>query len=170
MVSRLPRLALCGPGRSGKDEAAKWLTQNTMMRFGKSTSEVIAPYRAAELGVSVEEAFANRHQERVVWYELGNRLRERDAAFLARECLKGGELVVGIRDREELLAVKKEGLVDLCIWLDRFVEPDPTMKYGPELCDLIITNYTTLEDFHDKLKALAKAAGWYLNSLPGGCK
>lgn len=159
MNDRLPKLAICGPGRSGKDEAAKWLTEHTPLRFGKSTSEVIAPHRAAQLGVPVEVAFANRHSERQVWYELGNELRQHDAAYLVRECLRGGELVVGIRDGEELRATKRAGLVDLCIWIEREVPVDPTMKYGADLCDIVIHNNGTLEDFHAKLKAMSTVMG-----------
>lgn len=89
--------AICGHGRSGKDSAARWLAAHTPLRLGKTTSEVIAPHRAAELGISVEEAFSRRHEERDVWYELGNRLREKDAAYLIRETLRNGEICVGIR-------------------------------------------------------------------------
>jgi len=138
MSQNLPRIAICGHGRSGKDTAARWLAEHTPLRLGKTTSEVIAPYRAAELGVSVEEAFTRRHEERDLWYELGNRLRANDWARLVRETLRDGEICVGIRDPEELAAARAEGLVDLVLWIDRDVKPDSTMKFGPERCDIIV--------------------------------
>lgn len=153
------KIAICGHGRSGKDTCARWLAEHTWLRLARTTSEVIAPYRAAELGISVEDAFARRHEERDVWYELGNRLRANDWARLVRETLVNAEICVGIRDPEELAAARSEGLIDLVLWVDRDVPPDPTMKFGAEHCDVIVENRGTLDEFYRRLTALARFAG-----------
>lgn len=159
MTRRLPKIAICGHGQAGKDTAARILTLLTPLRLGRTTSEVIAPHRAAELGISVDEAFAQRHTERDIWYELGNRLRAHDAAYLVRETLRDGEICVGIRDPEELLAARREGLIDITLWIDRDVAPDPTMKFGPENCEVVIPNRQGLFELERRLEAVARFAG-----------
>lgn len=154
------RLALCGHGRAGKDAAAEWFGEHTTIRYsGFSTSRAITPYAARKLGISEEEAFARRHEDRELWFRLGNQLRMEDPAFLARQTFEHGDIAVGIRDRGEMEAVLREGLVDLAVWIEREVSVDPTLTYGRELCDIIIDNDGTLEEFHSRLRALAKAMG-----------
>lgn len=158
-VKRLPIIAICGPGRSGKDETAKWLAANTPLRFSLGTSQVIAPHIAAEDGISVEEAYARRHEDRDRWFRKGNELRVDDHAYLVRECLKQGEIVVGLRNADEVVASRSEGLIDLFLWIERDVEEDPTMTFGPELCDIIIDNNCTIPELHERLAGLARFAG-----------
>lgn len=158
-MSRPPRIALCGPGRCGKDTAAEWLHENTRLNYVMSTSEVIAPVAAERLGLTVEAAFARRHEDRALWCRLGKEMRASDPAFLVRTVLdKGSDIVVGVRDRQEIVTASLEGLVDLVVWIDRRVPFDPTLEYGPELCDIRITNDDSLDEFHGKLAALARFA------------
>ncbi len=154
------RLAIVGPGRSGKDEVAAWFARNTRLRYGGSTSEVIAPHAAKALGLSVAEAFARRHEDRDLWHRLGIELRKHDHAALARAVLKRGDLVVGVRDRVEMETVLAERLVDLAVWIDRpGIPDDPTLEYGPELCDVTIQNHWGLTELHGRLKKFANAIG-----------
>lgn len=148
---RMPRIAICGAGESGKDTVAVWLSKHTPLRLGKSTSQVIAPYVAEALGVSVEKAFNNRRKNRGVWFAMGNDLRKSDPAFLIREALKEGDIAVGPRNREEIIQARKEKLIDLAIWIDRVVPADPSMTFGPELCDFSINNRGTLEELYKRL-------------------
>lgn len=157
------KLAICGHGRAGKDEAAKWFNENTTVRYsGFSTSAVIAPYVASVLGISEEEAFRRRHEDRQLWYEIGNELREHDPAFLARKTFEHGDIAVGIRDRDEMQAVLDEEMVDLAIWIERDVPPDPTLKYGQEMCDVIVLNTGELGAMFARLEALSKAMGIFV--------
>lgn len=151
------KLAICGPARSGKDEAAIWLAANTSLRYSLSTSQVIAPVAARHLGLSVEAAFAQRHQDRMLWRRLGDGLRRSDTAYLARQTLIDGDLCVGIRSRLEIEAVRAEKLVDLVIWIARTVPTDPTLQYGPEMADIVIQNYWGVAEFHERLQRLAKS-------------
>lgn len=169
-MRELPHIAICGHGRSGKDTAAQWFAANTSLRLGLTTSEIIAPFVAAEDGVTVEVAFARRHEERERWFLRGNALRNPDAAFLVRECLKGGEVVVGLRNADEIAAARAEQLIDLFVWIERAVPADPTQTFGSELCDIVVPNNATLDEFHDRLRALASFAGLVSNAerLHGG--
>jgi hypothetical protein len=156
---QLPRIAICGPGRSGKDTAGAWLAANTPLRLGRTTSEVIAPHVAKRLGRPVIEVFAERHQNRQLWFDIGNELRANDPAFLVRECLKNADIAVGLRNEDEVRAASGERIVDLVLWIEREVPHDPTMKFGPELCDFTLTNHGDLDDLYARLEALARFAG-----------
>ena len=160
-VRRTPglRLAIVGPGRAGKDACAEWLAANTPLRYTGSCSSVIAPHAARRLGLGVTEAFARRHEDRDLWRAIGDELRRDDPAALARETLRHGELCVGVRARVEIEAVIRERLVDLVLWIDRDVPPDPTLEFGPEVATVILPNRGTLADLHGRLRALARAWG-----------
>lgn len=136
------KIAILGYGRAGKDTAADFLDDHTPLRYGGSTSEYLCPYVAARLGFSEEEAFRRRHESdemRTLWYDIGNELRKDDPLFLVRKVLAGGDMVVGLRDGEEVARLPEVG-VDLRIWVHRDVKPDPTCKFGPEDCDVVLYN------------------------------
>lgn len=155
------RIAICGPGRAGKDASAEWLRDHTRLRYTIATSSVIVPAAAKKLGVSEEEMFRVRHQHRKLMFDTGVELREQDPAWLVREVIRrGNDIVVGVRDRPEMETVRAERLVDLSLWIDKpGVEADPTLKYGPELCDVIVPNHWGLPELHARLKALAWSWG-----------
>ena len=154
------KIAICGPGRCGKDTAAHWLKANTSLRYSRSTSEVIVPHVAKKLGLSVEETYRKRHEFRQLMFETGIELRQNDPAFLARTVLAEGDICNGVRDRREMQAVLDEQLVDLAIWIDRpWLPPDPTMGYGLEMCDIIIPNCWGLVDFIPRIARLARTWG-----------
>lgn len=156
---KLPRICFCGPGRSGKDEAALYLAAHTPLRYAGSTSVFLTPYVATVLGLSNEEAFARRHEDRKFWYELGNKLRKEDPGVLARPALAAGEILAGFRDPCEIQWLRRKGVISLFVWIDRVVEPDPTQKYGPEECDVVISNRGSLAEFQERLRRLVLFAG-----------
>jgi hypothetical protein len=149
------KLAIVGPGRSGKDAAAEQLALHGF-RYAFSTSRVIAPYAARRLGLTHEAAFTRRHQDRPLWRQIGDELREHDPAYLARKTLEYGDLCVGVRSLREIAAVRSEGLVDLILWIDRDVPVDDTLEFGPEVADIIVPNRGTLLDFHIRINRLAR--------------
>lgn len=153
------KLAIVGPGRAGKDEAARWLSARTRLHYALSTSEVIAPEIARRKGIAVTEAFANRHRDRDEWRRVGDEMRARDPAALARKTLAAGDICVGIRARVEIEAVIRERLVDLVVWVDRDVPEDPTLEYGAEMVDVVILNHWGVEELHGRLERLARTWG-----------
>lgn len=123
------------------------------MRFVGSTSHYLLPFMAEELGLSLEEAWATRHQHRMAWYRKGRELREVDPLTLLRLSMAENDLVVGCRDFEEIDAARDAGLLDLVIWVDPGdrVPPDPTLKYGIERADIVIPNQWGSEEFDLRL-------------------
>ena len=152
-------LALSGPSQCGKDTVAEWFRDNCGLRYGRSTSAVICPHIAAEDGISFEEAFARRHEDRERWFRKGIELRKDDPAALVREVVKDGDIVVGVRDGAEFRAARDQGLFRLSIWIDRDVPDDPTLTYGPEECDLRLDNFDGIPELHRRLERLARGLG-----------
>ena len=105
-----------------------------------TTNKYLAKFVAKDLGVSEEEVYASRHENDAIrrWYEM---IRKHDPSILVRESLKNGNVTSGINFYEEAKAVKDEGLVNLMVWIENNrVPPDTTMKFGSEMCDIIIQN------------------------------
>lgn len=155
-----PKLAILGHGRAGKDTAGGWLGLFTELRYVGSTSRVICPLIARERGISIREAWANRHNERMFWYEWANNYRKDDPAKIAKECLKEGDIVVGLRADYELEACRRADLFDLIVWVENpRVAPDPTVTFAAKDCDIVIVNDGDHSEFYGKLASLARFAG-----------
>lgn len=147
------KVLLCGYGRCGKDSGAIYLAKITGLRYAGSFSWSALPYMAKILGQHQCQAWEERHANRELWKRELDHLRELDQCYLAREVLKTGDIAAGLRDIKEINAVKKEGLFDHILWIDRPGTPvDPTVTYGPADCDETIWNDGTLEDYHNALR------------------
>lgn len=156
----IPTIALLGNGRAGKDTAGGWFGLFTDLRYGGSTSRVICPLIAQELGISVVEAWNTRHQNRQYWYTWANAYRKDDPSRIAKHCLADCDVVVGLRDIVELNACNAEKLFDLTVWIDNpRVPPDPTVTFTAHDCDIILENHGDLSQFYAKLTKLATYTG-----------
>jgi hypothetical protein len=153
-------LGIMGPGRSGKDEAAEWLAANTTLTYAGTTSVAISREVARREGIGFAEAHAQRHARRGYWRALGDEMRAHNASALAEEMLKDSTLLVGVRARIEMQAVIEKRLCDLVIWVDRPGIPhDPTLEFGPELCDFTIHNWWDVPEYLRRWRNLATTLG-----------
>lgn len=159
------KLAICGPGRCGKDTVAEWLGRNTRMRYKAGTSLWAAPLvfeRMLAAGydyTTVVDCWSDRHNHRQLWAETIGDINRDDPVKLYRDCLAEQDLLTGLRWRHELQAVRAAGLVDFWVWIERPGRYDPTQEYGPEECDVMIYNGGTLDDLDAKLRAFCRLAG-----------
>jgi dephospho-CoA kinase len=153
-------ICFVGEGRAGKDTACDFLEKITLLRNAGTTSKYLCRYVAEELGLSFEEAYRRRHESdemRIAWYNKGNEVREKGPTTLIREALQYGEITGGIRDLEEIIATRKENVVDLIIWIEnKRVKKDPTIKFTSDYADIVIENNGTLEEFYQKLERFVK--------------
>lgn len=153
------KIALVGPGRSGKDSVGAWLAAHTTLRVGPTTSEVIVPVLARRLGLSDAEMYARRHEFRPLMRATGDEMRASDPAALARAVLARGDIANGIRARVEIEAVIRERLTDEIWWVHRDVPADDTLEFGPEVATLTVDNSGTLAELHRTLEGLARERG-----------
>lgn len=140
------KIALCGRSMAGKDESGLIISRLSALRYGGSLSRIILPEVAAAQGLPVEQAWRERHQHYQFWIDWCDAARRQDPAAIARRAARIVDLVIGIRDDTELALARREGLIDLSVWIERDVPPDPTLRYGPEACDEVIGNHGTVED------------------------
>jgi len=153
-----PILAVIGHGRAGKDSACLWLRSHTVLRFAGGSSWSAAPHMGHVLGKTAEAAYRDRHQDRMLWFKELNKLRaEKGPSYLVRLCLEHSDLVCGLRNAEELYAGRNEGLIDLIVWIDRPVPPDPTVEFSVEDADVIVRNHTSLDDFYARLRNFSRS-------------
>ncbi len=162
-MSKNKKLMIVGMGRAGKDTAGEYLGMVTNLKFAGTTSLYLAKYVAQRLGVSTKEAYANRHESndmRKLWYDTGRQLRALDPGVLIRESMEFGDIIGGVRDVEEIETARRENLVDLIVWIEnRRVPPDPTVMFDESVCDIVIQNNGSLEEFYTRLDRFAAFAG-----------
>lgn len=153
------RVLFCGHGRAGKDTACERFALATGLRNAGTVSRYLAPHVARRLGVSEEQAYAERRQNRELWRAVGDELRREDPAFLVRTMFQHGDIGGGVRGLAEIEAVHREGMADLIVWVENpRVPSDPTLEFDELHCDLLVLNASTLDDFHHHLDRLAAFA------------
>ena len=151
-----PTVAFCGWGRAGKDEAGMFLYQNSSMIYHGSLSWVGLPVVAARLKLPQQVAWETRHLRRMEWFEILNEYRKDDPTRLVRDSLRRGDIVVGLRSKDELLACKKQGLMTHTVWIERpGIPPDPTVTYDKGDCDHVVANDGDLPRFFEKIRQWA---------------
>jgi cytidylate kinase len=154
------RILVVGPSGAGKDTACEYLATITHLRFAGTTSLYLAKYVATRLGISAQQAYRTRHQNRNFWNRVGNEIRKQDPGLLLRESLEHAEIVGGVRGVEEIAACRREALVDLIVWIDNLrVGRDSTLKFSEHDCDVVVPNHGSMEEFHGHLLRLARFAG-----------
>ena len=165
-----PILAVVGHGRAGKDTAAEWFRDHTVLRYAGGSSWSAADYMGGLLGKTAEEAYRDRHADRMFWFDELNKLRDREGpTCLVRRCLTHSDVVCGLRNRVELLGGRREGLIDLIVWIDRPVPHDPTVEFDIDDADLVIRNHGTLREFYGRLENFARTLKIIRGDLSSRC-
>lgn len=165
------KLMILGHARHGKDTVAEILRDNVKLKFASSSfaaaKKVMLPFLAAK-GItytSLDECYADRVNHRQDWYEQIKAYNTPDGARLAREIYAENDIYVGMRSEVELEAVRKEGLYQYSIWVDRSKhvasEPPTSISVTQAMANYTIDNNGTLE----QLKINTLALYWDLVSL-----
>lgn len=152
------RIAILGVGGSGKDTAAKWISEHTGLVYDEntaSTSKAILSEVTKTLGGDPTELYAKRREHRELWYEVGQNLKRGNPAALVQWCIShGNQIVTGIRSHDEFVSSYK--MFDLRIWIERPGFVDTTSKLSSHDCDVVVENISSYIDFHRKISNLCK--------------
>lgn len=165
------KLMILGCARHGKDTVAEILRDNLGVTFQSSSfaaaEKVMVPYFAAK-GItyaSLDECYADRVNHREEWFHQIRAYNTPDLTRLAREIYATNDVYVGMRNAEELEAVKAAKMFDYSIWVDRskHIAPEPVFSNSirPEMANYILDNNGTLKELKTKTIALY----WDLVSL-----
>jgi hypothetical protein len=157
------KIGICGPGRHGKDLASEYLASISTLRYHSGTSLFAANIVFGEWGwmyySTKEECFADRAKWRDVWKSIIlKHNQDNGVTALYRDCLKDQDILSGLRDRDEFFACRADGFVDLWVWIDaskRIDDPDPTITYTADDCDIVVPNNRSTAEFKKRLFALA---------------
>ena len=153
-----PKLIICGHGRHGKDTMAGYLVD--VHGFTAVASSIFAaeklvfPLLKEKYGYkTATECFHDRYSHRAEWFNIISNYCRENPSKLTQEIFKESDIYVGLRNRAELEASRK--YCDVVIWVDRSRHLAPENKDSneitPEMCDVIIDNNGTLEEFYDKI-------------------
>ena len=152
----IPSLVFCGHGRAGKDTAAMYWCRIIGRPYPGSASQMVLPVIADTIGVSEDEAFRTRHNNREFWFQWCNLFRAHDPSLLVRMCLGKGDVAIGVRSDVELFAVRHQKVASLLVWIEnKTVEVDPTVEYDASDCDLTIINNGSRNDLYGRMLKLA---------------
>lgn len=165
-------ILIIGHGRHGKDTVAELLEEYLRdIGFSYSSSSM----KACELFIfdllkekygykNLKECYDDRNssqEKRTEWYNLICDFNSQDKTRLAKEIYKYHDCYVGMRDREEIDACVREGVVDLIIWVDaserlNYKEAQSSFNIDKSLADIVIDNNGTLEDLKRKVKNFSR--------------
>lgn len=128
-----PTLVFLGHSRCGKDTCVSELAKLTTLVPATSVSAAMAPLLAWSLDKPTPLAFEERHNDREYWYEWINAFRRKYRPDTpTRMALAYGDMVAGIRSKDELEACVKNDVTNVLVWVDRAVAPDPTLEFTYE--------------------------------------
>lgn len=135
------KLIIIGHGGCGKDYAAGYLARTKGLRNCGSVSAHCMDYVAAMLGYSdPARAYAERRERREEWAAAIDQYRKGDPAIIIREMFAKGDIIAGVRRREEFEAAKAEGLIDVTLWVEADVPYDPTNELTNPDADYMVMN------------------------------
>lgn len=151
----VPVVAFLGYGRAGKDTAGEYWCQRLGIHYVGSLSAMVAPFLARSVGDTIDNAWRLRHRHRDFWLNWCHGFRDGDLTLLLRLGLAVGDVIVGVRGRMELAAVRREALAWPLIWVGNSRCPDdPTVEFLERDCDITILNEGTHFDYYRKIDAL----------------
>lgn len=134
------------------------------MRFMQCTSQAAADIVYAEWGrihyPSVQACWDDRSNWRGQWAQIIWRYNQPDGITLYQDMVRAGnDIIVGIRNREELQACREAGLVDFALWVKRSGAGEGTASctVSESDCDISITNDGTIDELCAKLDRLCRA-------------
>lgn len=155
------KLLIIGHKRSGKDTLAEILSKHFDFTFMSSSlaaaEEFIYDALRDKYGYrTFKECYEDRVNRRAEWFDLICEYNQYDKTRLAKKILSKNDCYVGMRSSEEIEQCKREGLIDLVIWVDASgrVEDEGSDSFNikKEDADIVIENNTTLKDFEAKVK------------------
>lgn len=160
-VARRPKVLILGHARHGKDTACEFLRDHYGLKFTSSSQfcadRVVYP-QLKERYASPEECFADRHNNRALWFDLITAYNTPDKARLGREIFAEFDIYCGLRNIDEFAALKLEGIVDAVVWVDASGRLPPegadSCTVQKELADYVVSNNGTLEEFKTNMTAL----------------
>lgn len=162
MEANKPKLLITGYRQHGKDTVADILGEYGFTKQDSSRKaleiflfEKLAPKYGYK---SLDEAYEDRVNHRSEWYEEIKAYNTPDKCRLARQIMAESDIYVGMRDKEEIIACKEEGIFDWIIWVDASKRKPPedlsSCTVSQEDAHIILDNNRSEEQLNDSVACL----------------
>ena len=164
---KIEKLIVAGHGEHGKDEFCKILGLPFKSSSEIALDEVIWPLWGKFQGyVDKQECFDDRRNNRSTWFDLIVAYNTPDKARLGRKIFEQCDIYCGNRSVEEFNILREEGAFDLSVWIDASLrlppEPSSSCTITPDMCNMVINNNGSLDEFKRKVLAFKMVVGlWY---------
>ena len=117
------KIIVLGHGDHGKDVFAEMLAKKLNLTFKSSSifacERIVYPVLKDKYNYqSVLECYNDRRNHREEWKVLIKEYNKEDLSRLAKELFKEFDIYVGLRDKEEFEAIKRDIRLDDVIWVD----------------------------------------------------
>jgi hypothetical protein len=164
------KLIVMGHARHGKDTVSEILCSLLDLSFKSSSEilneEVVFPALKAKYGyANHEECFLDRVNHREEWFNLLVEYDTPDPARLGKLIFASYDIYCGLRNRDELIAIKNTCDIDHILWVERpgvTEEPETSCTVTREDADYIIYNDGDLQELQDNLEWLVATRKWDL--------
>jgi hypothetical protein len=162
-----PKILILGFARHGKDTAAEFLRDDFGLSFCSSSlfcaEKIVRPALAAQ-GIfysDVQSCFEDRGKHREKWFEAIKNFNTNDHARLGRALFEQYDIYVGLRNVQEVEALKKEKRIDLTLWIDSSDRGIPkedmsSCTVSPLDADIVVKNDGGLEDLRMRLRSICE--------------
>lgn len=120
---RSRNIVILGLGRHGKDTVAEICRDLFGLEFKASSKFCSELFIFDKLKdkydyIDERECFDDRYNHRSEWFNLITKFNSEDKTRLGREIFNTNNVYVGLRNENELLALKIAGIVDHVVWVD----------------------------------------------------
>lgn len=164
-----PKLLIIGHARHGKDTVGEWFKTkgytfvSSSWFVGEKAVWPAYEQQYAESGYTpefdnFEDFFQNRGTMRAFWYDAIAAYNRPDRSRLGRELFALYDMYVGLRNWQEMQALRLHKAYDLCIWVDASdrmpPEPATSMTISASAADVVVDNNGTLDDLDKTLVVL----------------
>lgn len=163
-------IIVTGYGEHGKDTVCEMLEAiYGGLRYASSSRVACELFIYKELKdrfgyKSIEQCYEDRRNMREIWYRSIVRYNTPDKARLAKELFAKYNVYCGLRDREELNAIRDQGLARLVIWVDASSRlgtvESGSMNIDSSYADIVIENNHCLDALECKVRALGSFLGY----------
>jgi dephospho-CoA kinase len=158
------KFIVTGHGDHGKDTVCEMLKEYGYTFSASSAicnEHVIFPILTNLFSYqTLEECFEDRRNHRELWKRLIADYNYPDKAGLCKKIFieLGNNIYCGLREVEEYIEARKQGIVDLVIWVDarkrKPPEPETSITIEPVHAHYIVDNNGTKEDLVIEVKKL----------------
>ena len=160
----IKKIMVCGHSRWGKDQFCEFLGLDYKSSSEVALDEVIWPEWGIFQGyIDKQECFDNRHLHRSTWFDMIAGMNKDDPASLGKIIYKDNPVYCGCRRKEEFEALRQGGHFDISVWIDASLrlppEPSTSCTVTPNMCNVVIHNNGTLDEFKRKVTEFKRVIG-----------